>query len=51
MFPNTPSAFPFWSASARAGTSSFAWQVDFINGVVIYNGNFLEGVVRCVRGS
>ncbi|CAK0766505.1 conserved hypothetical protein [Gammaproteobacteria bacterium] len=37
-FPNTPSYY-FWSASAYAGDSAYAWYVNFDYGYVDYYGN------------
>ncbi len=39
----------FWSSSPLAGSSSFAWGVDFTCGVTSYNGVSDYHDVRCVR--
>ena len=49
-FPSTP-AYWFWSASLRAGSSSFAWLVYFNYGSVYSNDFSTTYEVRCVRGS
>jgi hypothetical protein len=49
-FPNTPSS-GFWSASAYAYGSSYAWSVDFYHGYSYYFGNRSGSLhVRLVRG-
>jgi hypothetical protein len=48
MFPATPLA-GFWSSSSRAFDSSYAWAVDFVNGLVGYGAKASGFRVRCVR--
>jgi hypothetical protein len=47
-FPNTP-ASNFWSASALAGSSGLAWDVDFYFGYADYGSKSGYGQVRLVR--
>jgi hypothetical protein len=49
-FPSTLATF-FWSASLRAGGSSYAWRVDFASCAVQGADIFIPYEVRCVRGS
>ena len=52
VFPNTPKS-PFWSASARAGSSKEGWFVDFSSGsghLGIAHHSYSNGLVRLVRG-
>lgn len=48
-FPNTPTA-GFWSSSAYANYSSYAWHVSFSNGYDSYGSRSNGGAVRLVRG-
>jgi hypothetical protein len=48
FFPNTPSE-RFWTASPLAGSSGFAWYVDFVYGFSISLAVSDSLLVRCVR--
>ncbi|MBF0240819.1 MAG: DUF1566 domain-containing protein, partial [SAR324 cluster bacterium] len=48
-FPNTNSS-NYWSSSADAGSTSYAWYVNFTSGHVGNNSKADSGYVRCVRG-
>lgn len=48
-FPNTLASF-FWSASAKANDSSYAWRVDFADGAVGTSFKVFLFSVRLVRG-
>lgn len=47
-FPNTPLAL-FWTSTPYAGSSDYAWYVDFSNGLSSNIGVGSELRVRCVR--
>jgi hypothetical protein len=47
-FPSTPSDY-FWSSSSLAGSSSYAWLVDFGFGRTYYLPGSNPSFVRCVR--
>lgn len=49
IFPNTPSS-AFWSASAYAGNSDHAWNLDFLYGYDYDNAKTNSNHVRLVRG-
>ena len=49
VFPNTPASL-FWSASASAGSSAYAWNVDFGNGYDDPGYRASTFSVRLVRG-
>ena len=51
-FPNTPGSV-FWSGSPYAGSTDYAWYVDFNGGAAGYHGNYPRDTphhVRLVRG-
>jgi len=47
-FPSTPASW-FWSSSPLAGSSSYAWYVDFGRGYTSYYDVSSTNYVRCVR--
>ena len=50
VFPDCPSEW-FWTSTLRAGSSSYAWSVDFYSGYA-YDGYVVSASisrVRCVR--
>jgi hypothetical protein len=48
-FPGTPSGFYFWSSTLKAGSSSYAWTVNFGSGNTALLGASTPYYVRCVR--
>ena len=48
-FPSTPANW-FWSSSPVAGSSSNAWNVNFVSGLTHVNDVGNTNQVRCVRG-
>ena len=40
----------FWSSSSYAGSSSYAWSIDFGGGTVGVDHRAYDNYVRCVRG-
>ena len=48
-FPGTPVAWYYWTSSPYAGSSSYAWYVDFGYGFVGYNNRGTAHYVRLVR--
>jgi hypothetical protein len=47
-FPGTPPAH-FWTSSAVAGFSSYAWAINFADGTDIWHPRENRHLVRCVR--
>ena len=49
-FPNAPNS-DFWSSSSNAFSTSYAWFVNFVNGVVNFHDKFNTRYARCVCSS
>jgi len=50
IFPVTNTNRMYWSASPQAGRPTYAWNVDFYNGAILFSSKALNGSVRLVRG-
>lgn len=48
-FPNTQAGY-YWSSTKQTQYPSYAWDVDFLNGYVSYDGKANTYYSRCVRG-